>query len=144
MNNVTTSRKAVIYLASTNSKGKSGYATSTRIESVGMKKPYQKWFANGFEDKSRRDATIEGLHQALANIQSRCAVIIYCNERFVDLELVDKIIHSLDNTRYDHVKGTGRIVATVVKPEPDTPQEKHLAKVTDLAKWARAAGCNML
>lgn len=144
MNTVPTSRKAVIYLASTNSKGKSGYATSTRIQSAGMKKPYTKWFANGFEDKNRREATIIGLDQALRNIQSRCAVIIYCNERFVDLELVSKVIHNLDGRRHQHEQGTGRIIATVIKPEEGTQQAQHLAKVTDLAKWSRATGCNLI
>ena len=138
-----TTRSAVIYLASTNSRGRSGYATATSVK-TDDRDPYRKWFARGYEDKNRREATLNGLHEALRNIQSKCMVTVYCNERFVDDEVIASIIKLLDNTKLQHKRATGRITVKVVKPEEESPQSEYLKKVSDLAKWARATGCQLI
>ena len=74
-------REAVIYLASTNSKGRAGYATATSVKGH-ERKPYIKWYTHCFTDKNRREAGLIGLFQALKNIQSKAFVKVYCNERF--------------------------------------------------------------
>ena len=138
-----TTRNAVIYLASTNSRGRSGYATATCVKADG-RDPYSKWFAKGFKETTRRDATVAGLHEALKNIQSKCDVIIYCNERFVDDDAIKAVIAQLDNVKLHHKRATGRLTVKVCKPTEDSPQSEYLKKVSDLAKWARATGCKLI
>ena len=136
-------RRAVIYLASTNSRGRSGYATATSVKAVD-RDPYTKWFANGFKETTRREVTMIGLHEALKNIQSKCDVIVYCNERFVDDVAIKSVIAQLDNVRAQHSRATGRLTIKVCKPEEESPQSEYLAKVSDLAKWARTTGCKVI
>ena len=146
MNNVVSTnepREAVIYLASTNSKGRAGYATATSVKGH-ERKPYIKWFANCYEDKSRREAGLIGLFEALKNIQSKCYVTVYCNERFIDDVVIKSMMNNLDGSPQVHIRATGRLEIKVVKPEEKSPQALYLEKVSGLAKWARSTGCRLI